>query len=199
MSHIQHLELTFDIRSEWHVGAGREGGAYADSLVFKDPNGLPVLPGKSIKGLIRHAFREAFNYGWLEGATEDDLARLFGSEGAELSNQGLVHFSSATLSSPELAYFNENKEAIHHLYRVRHSTAIEQKTGVAKEGSLRTMEVAVPMTLSAPLTLQAAPKQAAQYQKWLKTALPLVCALGGKRRRGLGEVIVTLAQQKELS
>lgn len=199
MSHTQHLELTFDIRSDWHVGAGREGGAYADSLVFKDPNGLPVLPGKSIKGLIRHAFHEAFSYGWLDDATEDDLTHLFGREGAELNNQGLVHFSSATLSSPELAYFNENKEAIHHLYRVRHSTAIEQKTGVAKEGSLRTMEVAVPMTLSAPLTIQAAPKQAAQYQKWLKTALPLVCALGGKRRRGLGEVIVTLAQQKELS
>lgn len=203
MSQIQHFKLNFDIQSEWHVGAGREGGAYADSLVYKDNQGLPLLPGKSIKGLIRHAFSEALDYRWLGNEDKNAvLNELFGSEGTEggeLSNQGLLHFSSATLSPSEQAYFSEHQTAIRHLYRVRHSTAIEQTTGVAKETSLRTMEVTIPMQLSAPLTLQATPEQTVKYTQWFKAVLPLVCALGGKRRRGLGEVVVTLAQQKEHS
>lgn len=202
MSQRQHFELVFDIKSEWHLGAGREGGAYADSLVYKDANGLPLLTGKSIKGLVRQAFCEALKYNWL-GKLEGDQDQasiinfLFGSEGGELDKQGLLQFSSATLSPAEQAYFIENKQAIQHLYRVRHATAIEQNTGVAKEGSLRTMEVVVPMKLIAPLTFIATAKQSKHYQDWLKKVLPLICALGGKRRRGLGEVLVTLAQQKE--
>lgn len=197
MSSITCFELTFDIKSEWHLGAGREGGAYADNLVYKDGNGLPMLTGKSIKGLIRHAFREALSYGWLKDATEQDLNQLFGTEGSELSAQGILQFSSATLSPAEQDYFSKNKAAINHLFRVRHATAIESATGVAKEGSLRTLEVVVPMVLQAQLSLHAAPEQSSRYLAWLKHALPLVCALGGKRRRGLGEVVVTIAQQKE--
>lgn len=197
MNSIQHFDLTFDIKSEWHLGAGREGGAYADSLVYKDSHGLPLLTGKSIKGLLRQAFREALSYGWLTDATSQDINLLFGNESTGLDGQGLLQLSSATLSPAEQAYFNEHKESIRHLFRVRHSTAIEHETGVAKERSLRTMEVAIPMSLQAPLTLQATPEQIARYVTWLNTALPLLCAIGGKRRRGLGEVVVTLAQNEE--
>lgn len=197
MNHCADFNLTFHIQSEWHLGSGREGGAYADNLVNKDNQGLPQLNGKSVKGLLRHACREALSYGWLPDATHEDIERLFGTEGTGLDAQGAIQVGSATLSPAERAWFAQDPRSARHLFRVHHSTAIDHDTGTAKEGSLRSMEVVVPMTLTAPLKVWSAqPEQAADYQRWLETALPLVCALGGKRRRGMGEVTVTIAPQE---
>lgn len=59
------------------------------------------------------------------------------------------------------------------------------------------MEVVIPMVMQSRLTLTTDnPKILKQFSKWLDLSLPLLCALGGKRRRGLGEVIVTATGQE---
>ncbi len=40
------LYLKFELCSDWHIGNGKEAGAYADAMVLKDAHGLPYLPGK---------------------------------------------------------------------------------------------------------------------------------------------------------
>ncbi|MGU5545209.1 RAMP superfamily CRISPR-associated protein [Aeromonas veronii] len=188
--------LKFDLRSEWHVGTGREGGAYADSLVLKDQHALPVLSGKSIKGLLRQAFREAVELQWLEGADNHTLTQLFGCEGVHEQAQGALRISSATLSPAEIAYFNANPKDKEHLYLVRHATAIDNRTGAAKEGSLRAMETVVPLALHAHLELNTTSAEIQlQFAHWLSSVLPLINSVGGKRRRGLGDVIVTVEEQ----
>lgn len=37
----------------WRIGSGREGETMSDLGVLLDPNGLPVLPGSSLKGRLR--------------------------------------------------------------------------------------------------------------------------------------------------
>lgn len=189
-------QLTVEILTPWHLGSGREGGAYSDSLVNKNTQGLPVLNGKSIKGLLRAACSESLKLEWVSNLTESALDELFGKEGTDLSSQGAIEITSASLSEGEQAYFAANPEAVKFLYRTDYNTAIDHKTGVAKDASLRSMESVVPMTLQANIHLNA--KEAADnklFLNWIEVSLPLINAVGGKRRRGFGEAIFSLNKE----
>ena len=59
----------------WHVSSGLSGGAALDSYVVKDSAGLPYVPGKTIKGLVREA-AELF---W----DQDDIDKCFWSRGSK--------------------------------------------------------------------------------------------------------------------
>ncbi|WP_166368715.1 RAMP superfamily CRISPR-associated protein [Psychromonas sp. SA13A] len=178
--------LIFDIKSDWHIGSGEEGGAYADALALKNHLQLPYLPGKSIKGLLRQAFDTAINNAWF--ADSNVLSDLFGYENEGEYSQGCIQISSAQLSESETDYFLENKGAIKHLFRILQSTAIDKKSGVAKKGALRSIEVVVPMKLRAELTVNG---DFPEFQQWLEGALTLVTECGAKRHRGLGAVSVS--------
>jgi CRISPR/Cas system CSM-associated protein Csm3 (group 7 of RAMP superfamily) len=192
--------LTFDLQSDWHIGSGKEAGAYSDSLTIKDNDGLPFLPGKSIKGLLREAFTIAQANSWctaIENAHAIDnlINTLFGSEGQGFESQGMIQLSSATLSCDEVAFFNQQANAKTHLFRVIQSTKIDHKTGVAAEGSLRSMEVSVPMTLKSELEFNSShPAFSPELEQALLPLLSACCSLilelGAKRHRGLGQVSV---------
>ena len=49
------LKLTFDIRlsSDYHIGAGYGLGIGIDSALFRDSDGIPVIRGTSVAGLLR--------------------------------------------------------------------------------------------------------------------------------------------------
>ena len=55
---MKDLNIKIEFFSPWHCGSGLSAGADADSLVIKDINGLPFIPGKTIKGLIREAVED---------------------------------------------------------------------------------------------------------------------------------------------
>jgi CRISPR/Cas system CSM-associated protein Csm3 (group 7 of RAMP superfamily) len=200
---VQSLVFTleFELLSYWHIGSGLEGGAYADALALKAANGLPYIPGKSIKGLLREAFHQAQDNNWLTNTSELQLlAILFGSEGqAGQETQGLLQVSSATLSDCEQQFFATNPATKASLFSVVSSTAIDQITGVAKETSLRSMEVAVPMTMQARVSINRQHPHFAKleslltstFDTWLTQVVTLITNLGAKRNRGLGQVIVT--------
>jgi CRISPR/Cas system CSM-associated protein Csm3 (group 7 of RAMP superfamily) len=196
-----NFSLHFDIQSFWHIGSGLDGGAYADALALKDVSGLPFIPGKSIKGLLKEAFVQANENQWFPAKEGRELiALLFGNEGTSGNDeQGIIQLTNASLHSNEMTYFTETPHAKISLYDVIYSTAIDDKSGVAKETSLRSLEVVVPMQLIATVSLNthhplyALPENeiGEQFSKWLALALPLISKLGAKRHRGLGQVIVT--------
>lgn len=194
---MDKLQLTFNITSPWHIGSGEEGGAYADALVLKNTHNLPYLPGRSVKGLLRHAFQSAQDNNWFDtpDSTLNLTALLFGTEGEHLASQGMVQISNAQLSPNEVQYFVANKAAIKSLYQVQQSTAIDANTGTAKQGSLRSLEVAVPMDLSCEITLDTAHPHYNELKKlpllqWLANAAKLITHIGHKRTRGLGSVLI---------
>ena len=62
--------------------------------------------------------------------------------------------------------------------------------------SLRAMETVVPLVLHAHLELNTTSTEIQQqFAHWLSSALPLITSVGGKRRRGFGDVIVTVEEQ----
>jgi len=194
----QQLTLSFDIRSEWHISGGDEGGAHADALMLKDHNQLPYIPGRSVRGLLKEAFQIAQENQWF--IDQPHLINLlFGNEGEHTSSQGLLRITNATLSAQEIAYFMEHKKIGAHkqLFRVHYSTAIDNCTGVAKEGSLRGVEVAAPMTLTSKVSLNHNHPNINEFDdstlvELINNVTPLITNVGAKKQRGNGQAFVTV-------
>ncbi|MGR5549952.1 RAMP superfamily CRISPR-associated protein [Vibrio sp. DNB22_12_1] len=193
---MSRYEMTLDIKRDWHIGSGEEGGAYADALILRDAKQLPYVPGKSIKGLYREAFNQAQENGWFEQKLTPMLINyLFGQSGQGFDTQGILHFANAVLPVSEQAYFIQHTEQTRYLTRVLAFTAIDSQTGVAKNASLRQIEVAIPMVLYGQISvinLDDSYVQANELEAWLKACANLILSLGAKRHRGLGEVLVTV-------
>ena len=52
------IKYKIEFHTDWHCGSGLAAGADVDALVVKDKNGMPFIPGKTIKGLVREAVEE---------------------------------------------------------------------------------------------------------------------------------------------
>jgi len=211
--------LAFSLLGYWHVGTGKGAGPTHDAVVIRTAGGLPFLPGKAIKGLLREATDTVLR---AEGyaARSGLMTRLFGS-GIDSSSPeepvleqpsdrektleatrfrttpGSLIFSSAFLgATPEEAARWERWAAHHpgereHLFREFSSTSLNED-GRAQDRTLRSIEVVVPMTLHA--TVHGPPEDwtPEPWTALLARALPLVDGVGAHRTRGLGRVQVTL-------
>ena len=206
--------IYIDLKSYWHAGSGRSAGTFVDAIVHKNADGLPLIGGRHIKGLLRHAFAKAEAMGWFknitlpEGPTSSLEALLFGSmsqqEGRYTTLPGMLFVSDACLPDGEANWLSKPEQAMlkQYLYTHLSSTAINEN-GSAKEDSLRTIEVTLPMTLEASLQLSAVAvdeTHRAQQEAWLQQNdpwLPLIEAsamiesVGASRSRGLGEALIT--------
>ena len=47
------LNYTIKFRSFWHAGSGVATGMEKDSQVIRNADGLPFLPGRTLKGLLK--------------------------------------------------------------------------------------------------------------------------------------------------
>lgn len=96
---MKDLTIKIEFFSPWHCGSGLSAGADADSLVIKDTKGLPYIPGKTIKGLIREAVED---YVALRGL-DMDLEKAFGKAATaeEALPSGTLFFTNATLKEDE--------------------------------------------------------------------------------------------------
>ncbi len=187
------LKITVDLKSYWHAGGGRGAGSVYDAIVHRDSDGGPVLSGRHLKGLLRDACARAEAWGW-PGFEPGTTAALFGELTEQASGnppqKGSLRVSDATLPG-ELARWlasDEGNDLLPHLFRGLYSTAVEHASGTAKEHSLRGMEVAVPLTLTAvvaPVTGMIPPEG---WEKRLETLLCLIDSVGAHRNRGLGRV-----------
>lgn len=217
--------LIVDIQSDWHPGTGRGSGFHLDALSHTGADGLPRLPGRTLKGLLRDALWRAEQWDWAEvppGTTE----RLFGSwtnqdvlkatareadaeqtaqgdapkateRDANWSRPGALRVGDACLPKEVADYLGQGKEGeklVAGLYREHFSTAIEHASGVAKSRSLRGMQVVVPLTLAARLSVMPGAKPPENWRATLAAVLPLITAVGAHRSRGFGRARLTLEE-----
>lgn len=179
---LHTINYTITFYSPWHCGSGFSAGADVDALVVKDENGMPFVPGKTLKGLIREAIE---NYISMSSDTEEEIIKTveetFGRicDNANESTMGSAHFSNAVLCLREYNAIVEN-ELQKYLYSKLTTTAIDDN-GIAKDHSLRSEEVVVPCTLYAKIT--GVPEN---IHEILTKSLGLIKRLGQKRNRGLG-------------
>ena len=171
--------------SNWHCGSGLSAGADVDELVVKDKDGMPYVPGKTMKGLIREAVE---NYVFLTGACSAAVDETFGSEA---DAKGSAFFSNATLDEREHEAIVSNS-AQRHLYNKMTTTAIDEK-GIAKEHSLHSIETVVPCTLTG--FVADVPETMAEI---IGESLGMIKRIGLRRSRGLGRCDVTLVEGGEI-
>lgn len=182
----------------WHIGTGRGSGQNLDALVEKDAQGLPYIPGKTIKGLFRDAFYKMDHWqstqytDWLFGARTAE-----GKNKREETTPGRLRFGNLNLIERDYLIQHDNqaeRKLIPHLFQTQASTAIHEQTGTAKEKSLRMIEVVVPVKLEGQieyipsihgddhqLRLQDLPKL-------LEIAASLITHIGANKNRGMGRV-----------
>lgn len=214
MSRLQR-NLQISLHNYWHAGGGRSSGHHLDALCERDGT-LPILPGRQLKGLLRHAVRRAEAWGWLDdiplpaGPMADHQSLLFGSasqaESRDATQPGVLMVGSAVLPEAERHWLATpaNAELASLLFDELFNTAINDQ-GSAKAHSLRGIEVALPGELTAALELHSTAQdntlqqQQRQYLEsdapWqaIQTALPLLDHVGAHRSRGLGECLAQLS------
>lgn len=175
---MKTIKFSIQFYGYWHIGSGLSGGTKADNLVLKDRHNLPYIPGKTIKGLFRHAAEELANLS--ESYLNNDIVqKAFGSFGYQEESASKLFFSDAQLAltdAKEIISQNLSQS----LYEVISSTKIDE-FGVAEDKSLRQMEVTVPLTLYGFIT-----DFESKYYDLLAKSAPMVKYLGLNRNRGLG-------------
>jgi len=196
---VRTHDLRIELLSLWQAGSSLGRGAEADATAIVDDNGLPFLPGRTVKGLLREAVLTCEELGRLpEGTT----CRLFGKAPAEGepsdSRPGILRFDNARICgharSRLLLKDIEKNEARNDLrpalFEKVSSTSIDEH-GQARERTLRTVEVALPVTLHAKIHGPAD----SEWVDAIRFASPLVKTLGSYRHRGFGRCRVSLSDE----
>jgi CRISPR/Cas system CSM-associated protein Csm3 (group 7 of RAMP superfamily) len=184
---MKDFEYKIEFLSEWHCGSGLAAGADTDALVIKDIDGLPYVPGKTVKGLFREAAEDLIElkYQGLNDAFKASFGRFSDKDDA---NIGEIFFSSAELCDDEKAQIKENK-LTKFLYSRVSSTKINEN-GTAEDGSLRSIETVLPCTLQGEI-LQVDEK----LVELLRDSAKMIKHIGVNRNRGLGRVKITLTEK----
>lgn len=188
---MKDIEYSITFLSEWHCGSGLAAGADTDALVIKDIDGLPYVPGKTVKGLFREAAEDLIE---LKYTGEGFKTKFYNSFGVFSDKDdaaiGEIFFSDAELSESDRDQIKKN-QLTKFLYSRVYSTKING-SGTAEDGSLRSIETVVPCTLHGRI-LQVND----DLYDLLKDAANMIKHIGVNRNRGLGRVKVTIREPNQ--
>lgn len=171
--------LRIRMLSEWAISTGESSGMGADNTVLRSDDGIPYIPGSSLRGLLRDALHEI---------EPEQVHAIFGRAGEDQQESlpGRIMVSNAMLAPPTLKAYEQaglsRREIGDMLVLTRAQTAINAKTGAARDGSLRSSEFAAP-GLEFEATVSAG---SAEHFRVLQQASLLVRRLGHSRARGFG-------------
>lgn len=176
------IKYEIEFFSNWQCGSGLAAGADVDALVIKDKNGLPYVPGRTIKGLLREAAVILTN-------DIECVNRLFGVSGSEIDHKtGCAFFGNATLPSAEYQYILEQK-LTKHLFQSFTSTSIDEN-GIAKDNTLRKIETVVPCKLEGEII-----NVTAGSEQMLEDAMHFIKRMGTGRNRGYGRCKISIRKE----
>lgn len=185
-----NIKYKVEFFTDWHCGSGLAAGADVDALVIKDVYGIPYIPGKTIKGLVRQSLEEILEF---QGKNlQQKINECFGFfDGQEDSmKRGTAFFKNAEL--PEKERDAIVKEGLTpYLFRSVSSTAIDPD-GVAVPNSLRRIEVTVPCTLEGEIL-----DIDKDLVKDVKDALRFIKRMGLDRNRGLGRCSFSVVESED--
>lgn len=175
------IKYEIEFFSNWHCGSGLAAGADVDALVIKDNNGLPYVPGRTLKGLLRDAAT-------CLSVDKNTVSTIFGVSGDEEGHKtGNSFFGNATLPFAEYQYIVEQGLAPH-LYQTFASTRIDEN-GIAKDNTLRKIETVVPCKLEGEIL--NVPDGSEQT---IEDAMCFIKRMGTGRNRGYGRCKISISE-----
>jgi CRISPR/Cas system CSM-associated protein Csm3 (group 7 of RAMP superfamily) len=182
------LNYTITLISDWHIGSGLGAGAETDAEIIKTKDGLPYIPGKTIKGLLKDACKDITEV-QPNKMSEKTITEIFGEQDSvtKATIAGSAFFSNATIAKTESDEITSNGLQ-EYLYKNVSSTAIGEN-GIANQGSLRTLEVCMPISLIGTIEINE------NHREALALAIKWVRHIGVNRNRGLGRCKLTLNEK----
>lgn len=208
------LQIIIELKSALLLGSGTGHGAFIDTDIIYDDNGIPYFPGRRLKGLLRESadeVMEMLTQANLAGFISSDVNSVFGtglnSSAITVSNLELEGYreSQAVLQTARNAYphlVNQNT-VLHSLTGIRQQTAVNEK-GIAKPNSLRTIRVMKPKSSlkenGSTIPRRFVGEIGVRDESSIRL-LALSCSnlrlAGSKRNRGLGSITVTLVDEHQ--
>jgi len=189
---MYNLTINVEFLDYWHCGSGQSGGNESDSLVVKydkgTKKGLPYVPAKTLKGLIREMAEANDNknvtcddlYTWF-GASTDDDNRCYKEHQKTKERENKTHIGNADIVD------GIDKKNIPYLFKTFKNTKLEN--GIVVDGTLREIETVVPLTLKANFTDIDANETKIKY---LVNAIQSIKRIGLNRNRGMGRCEVSV-------
>lgn len=203
---MNNYRLEIEILSDTLIGSGEGYGAVIDTDIVFDVTGIPYIPSKRVKGLLRDSAKKVI-----------EMMKIFDSFLTENENQlfgkpGMENSAPIKISDLYIDDYKENYEWIEYFTKsdkyktlfsrdsvtdyftnVRKNTTIEN--GVAKKHSLRNARVlSKGFKFFGDIEIQF---ENEEFEKLLVLACSNLKAMGTKRNRGLGEIKTTLYKEKE--
>lgn len=190
--------LLFEISflSYWHAGCGFGRSADVDALMLKGKDGLPYLPGRTIKGLLREALQCCEDAGTVPPRTAETLFGKPAKEGEYAGSiPGILIFDNAYLPEKERKWLRsqDGKTSRPALFDSFASTSLDSD-GIAKDKTLRTIELCVPLSLVAKIG--GVPEEG-DTKEYLQKAAALLRSAGAHRSRGLGRCSCTIRERSD--
>jgi CRISPR/Cas system CSM-associated protein Csm3 (group 7 of RAMP superfamily) len=187
------MNIKYHLRflSDWHVGSGSGIPGVVDNGVLKDSRNVPVITGKTIKGIVRDSLEDILLL-IKEPMPRVFIDAIFGDEGAKEGNAVFYNPSLCLDEDDEtsedfqdfLDYFEERD-----IGEVRCHTAIEK--GTAKKHHLFSEE-----TSDRLFEFFGDIEVDKEYARYVLASLKFTTKIGGKRRRGLGQCQFDIMEPK---
>ncbi len=178
------------------IGVGEGYGTIIDSDCVFDDFGLPYIPSKRLKGVLLESGQMLNEIFKGIGLSTIPLDEIFGAVGGTEGNLRLNNFYLERYNDlvEWLTYLSDrhsnivNKQRIMNIYSsLRYSTALDEKTGIAKEHSLRVERV-----INRGNVFVGNVEFDEKYEEKIALICMNVRRIGTKRNRGLGEVEIKL-------
>ena len=208
-----NYKYTITLFSDAQPGTGL-GGEMVNDFVPRDVNNQPYIPASHIKGLMRERSVHMFDCLNMEKAfigqvfgtryykvldTNDGSVKTSAVKCGPFKGESLFRISDALLKQED----NKQKDGTERGDTEKSKTLFVSRTaldksGVAKESSLRTNEaIAVGTVFHGELTVDAPKDSAADLM--VRIGLLSITALGGSRNRGCGRCQVSLDSDADIA
>lgn len=184
------LHLHFD--SYWQAGTGKRGGADLDEFFDRDDDGLPLLRGKRLKGLLKDAASLHQQY---KPCCPISIEAAFGEEGGSGKSPGAFLDIRNAVIVKDRDHLLRREAEFSGLSQALSGTAMQDE-GIAKAKTLRSVEAAIPMSLEAVIEWSDKHENSKEIIRWLENISRLLRYAGRHRHRGLGRCRVDIIEIK---
>jgi hypothetical protein len=182
MSIPRRARISITFTDYWLGGTGGSGKGDIDVAAYRDDAKCPAMPMTQIKGTLRETARD-------HGVWDQTLLeQYFGKagEGGDSGEEAAIRFAGdATLEKSDHDWFDANDAARTALFSRLRSTALNEK-GVARNQSLRTVEVCHPCTIVKEVDWVGDGEPDANWIEDLNLLCQLTFAFGRMKNDGLG-------------
>jgi CRISPR-associated protein Csx10 len=204
--------VTIKLLSDTIIGSAESFSSLIDTDIVYDDYGLPYIPAKRVKGILRNSAEDLIGYEGIgtivPSLTLVQVNRLFGLIGYSgqreeffLSNLYLDDYNSLVTWLKHLKQQSgliTTQNVLSHFTELRKQTAMdEDRSGVAKEHSLRTSRV-INKGFVFKGAFTVSDEIATEVEDFLGLISIHTTSIGTNRNRGLGEIDLDICKPQSL-